>query len=1213
MSVQQIEDFSCSMKLNLLLIAKGPLNNDKKEIFDSIPGIDYLSKCFSSKFKHLNTHITYLREDKSFSNNMFFDILAYYARNSKIDISKLVICFVGQDAYDAFAEETKTIPDNFIKGTRCLRYDDKKLRINYGSLNHGKSFYLPCFVLPSLADATEELSTTLDNIYAEHINTSTNEESPYISIPDFIERLNVLRTLYKDGHIRALRLGGKVINNKIAFLELYDDFYKTLSIFNPNDNICNLASIEDKKQAGALLKEVLCEIPIYGENCNEIVNSFGPNLKEKIKFFKKEDLDELKLDRPMFKVHGNANGTASDWYKKWKDEAFNRHIAMEISKKEADRDGYADNNKYEWIYDIEVFHSDWLFVAKSVDGLNKVVCWNDPVSLKKWIKNKILIGFNNGEYDNPVITYAMVYNDLIKTKPDALTVKGFSDKIIHNETTFFSEIDSFDVPRFLSWDISFHLPFDTRRNSLKKLTMAVLNKVNYDSNVPFDIGRPLTLEERQEVEKYCEMDVDNTLALFLPDPNDVEKKKENPKHDMRTFARESYDIRWNMIVEYKMKAKSLINKAASFAGKLLCGEDAKPNSKNTWKEVDGKKVFYSIPKLAYEELKDTELLDFYIKNQTNPDYLTEKFEYHLGGDDAGHLYQFGFGGLHQALLGYGSENLVNMDVASLYPSLLVHYGLMSRGAIKNPRSYQQVYETRLHAKKTGLKLLNEGLKLILNGAIGAMLSAYNPLYDTWSNSTICVHGQLLLFILVKRLFDAGFNIVQTNTDGIMIERQADVDFMPICEKWMEETKLILEFDEIDVLQQNNVNNYYCKFSNGKVKSKGFYLSNEKFGKATSKILCNLVTKRPLLDGLTPKDFVIYKKHAVGEIYDAKTDTKLEGRSLAFVIGYPYDQRAGSYYSRSRNAREVVVKDAKGKTVMDENGNPVTEITNSISKITGFTDHMLLVDSVNQLTMEEINTQEYINLAKNLLDKKEIFGPYYDVGYVKVNEPAYLQALNAFKDNTASHPTKSGVVCQNFLFECDYLTKEEQEELIQKIEKYTYRIVWSGNRSYHIVVRLNTPVVSTKYKEIWYYLQNRILKLTGADEQANLPNKYTRVPGQINPKTGNMQTLYSENKYEFNLAKILEDLPRLGEAKKPIYAFKGKVTLDALKRHVKRQDWSEGNRFGACQKLSPALITQVSMEELLNMIPCRLEKDHKQVIRAKYHYWEKYNSFCESSE
>ena len=58
-------------------------------------------------------------------------------------------------------------------------------------------------------------------------------------------------------------------------------------------------------------------------------------------------------------------------------------------------------------------------------------------------------------------------------------------------------------------------------------------------------------------------------------------------------------------------------------------------------------------------------------------------------------------------------------------------------------------------------------------------------------------------------------------------------------------------------------------------------------------------------------------------------------------------------------------------VLDNNGNKLTELTNSESKITGFTDHMLVVDSIDDLTMEEINTREYINLAKNLLDKPGI--------------------------------------------------------------------------------------------------------------------------------------------------------------------------------------------------------------------------------------------------
>ena len=66
-------------------------------------------------------------------------------------------------------------------------------------------------------------------------------------------------------------------------------------------------------------------------------------------------------------------------------------------------------------------------------------------------------------------------------------------------------------------------------------------------------------------------------------------------------------------------------------------------------------------------------------------------------------------------------------------------------------------------------------------------------------------------------------------------------------------------------------------------------------------------------------------------------------------------------------------------------------------------------------------------------------------------------------------------------------------------------------------------------------------------------------------------------------------------------------MKALERHIKKLDWSEGNRFNACQKLSPRLISQVPMEELLKMIPdgdC-LDKDHRFVIRNKYKYYEKH--------
>ena len=1196
------QEYESELGPKLLLIAEKPLDTDNLEIFDSVKVIPYLNEIFKSKFKSAETHITYIKDENintSFTRKIFFNILYYYVKKGTLDPKQLAIAFIGQKAFDAFKEDYLAIPD--MNGIELYINEDKQIIkpaaswLNNLIKERNNDILLPYVILPDIENDYIDVSKQLDEIsFGNQIILS-----PYCDTNQILVKLQFILEAYKDQLISHFVFEGKInpTINKIEYFSIYDTYTKNTLRYCPHDELCMNDSVEIKTKFYELLTQVLTTVPVTGDNIFALSNLFP--FKDKITVINKEDIEkEDEKDNRKFEITGNLNGSEpSEWYHKWYTEVL---PTLGLMKKDLEKEGYDTRQKFEWIYDIEVFKEDWLFVAKTLDGKNKLICWNDSEKLYNWIKNKILIGFNNAAYDDVVIRHALCFPYL---KDQSLTVKKYSDALIlHGAKPQYPEMKSKSNwnPNFLSWDISFHGPFDIRRNSLKKLTMSILNKRNYDSSVSFDIPRRLTPKERLDVEKYCEMDVDNTLALFMPDPN-------NPK---RTFAKESYDIRWNMIVEYKMKAKTLINKSSSFAGKLLCGEDAKANTANTYKLIDGKKQYYAIPELAIKELSNDpigkKLLQFYLDNQSNPDYIKEKFELQLGGLDEGHKYQFGFGGLHQALIGYRSKNLVNMDVASLYPSLLVEYGLMSRGAAKNPESYKEVYHTRLKAKKEGKTLLNQGLKLILNGAIGAMLSEFNPLYDTWSNSSICVHGQLLLFILVKRLFDAGFNIIQTNTDGIMIERQEGIDFMPIAEQWMKETRLILEFDEIDTLAQNNVNNYYCKFTNGKVKSKGFYLSNEKFGKATSKILCNMVTDQPLLDGVEPRDFVLYKKHAIGEIYDGKTNTKVDGRSLAFVVGYPEDPRTQSYYSRSKNARKVIKKNEDGSNVLDEKGQPVTEIVHTISKITGFNDHMLLVDDLNTLTMNEINTMQYIAFARNLLNEADDFGPYFTADYEKVEEPDVLQALNAFKDNTIENPRNDNVYCQNLLFECDDMTKEEQEEQINKNKDLWYRVVWSGNKSYHCVVRLNKPVTATQYKKVWYYIVHKY-RLIGCDEQSNIPSKYTRVPDQINPKTGEMATLYSYDKNVLDTDKILEELPRLKSETTPFKEYTGKVDMKALMRHINKFDWSEGNRFAACQKLSPRLISQVSMDELLKLIPdgdC-LQKDHLFVIRNKYRYYEKH--------
>jgi len=139
--------------------------------------------------------------------------------------------------------------------------------------------------------------------------------------------------------------------------------------------------------------------------------------------------------------------------------------------------------------------------------------------------------------------------------------------------------------------------------------------------------------------------------------------------------------------------------------------------------------------------------------------------------------------------------------------------------------------------------------------------------------------------------------------------------------------------------------------------------------------------------------------------------------------------------------------------------------------------------------------------------------------------------------------------------------------------------------------------------LWYAIRNE-LRLIGADEQSSLQSKYTRTPGQINPKSGCEQTLYLYDKNIFDPSTLMDDLPKLKSEAKPVKEFTGELTINALEKHINKLDWSEGNRFAACQKLSPVLISQVDDETLEKMIPCTLEKDHLQVIKAKRRYFER---------
>ena len=158
---------------------------------------------------------------------------------------------------------------------------------------------------------------------------------------------------------------------------------------------------------------------------------------------------------------------------------------------------------------------------------------------------------------------------------------------------------------------------------------------------------------------------------------------------------------------------------------------------------------------------------------------------------------------------------------------MVYNGFTSRN-IPSADRFAEVYHTRLKAKQTGDKFTANTLKLILNTTYGASLATTNPLYDPLMGRSVCITGQLYILELAMRYLreTTTVRIIQLNTDGIMIS--LDEDELPtiyrINDEWQQSKSLLLEEDKIRKIVQKDVNNYVMVFENGKVKTKGAYVT-----------------------------------------------------------------------------------------------------------------------------------------------------------------------------------------------------------------------------------------------------------------------------------------------------------------------------------------------------------------------------------------------------
>lgn len=434
-------------------------------------------------------------------------------------------------------------------------------------------------------------------------------------------------------------------------------------------------------------------------------------------------------------------------------------------------------------YDFEVFKFDWLVVFYDSDQRKKIVIVNDREEFENFYnehKSDIWVGFNSKNYDQ-FIAKAILCGFDPKEVNDYLISGG-------KGWQYSQQFRKFPI---INYDVMFRID-----RGLKVLE-GFMGSMIKESSVDFNVDRKLTDEEIQETIRYCTHDVEQTIEIFIE------------KYD-------TFEATLGLLKMFDLPLSDIGKTEAMLSAKILKAV------KKTY--TDEFEVFF--PSCLRVE-KYTEVLDFFSDCYANAvkkggDIKKNFYTSGLSIDIAGVPHDFRWGGIHGARKQYHGKGIfINMDVASMYPSIMLVFDLLSRSCSKD--EYRTIYENRLKYKGEG-NPLQKPLKIVLNAVYGAMRQETSAMYDPRNGALVCVFGQVLLLDLIEKL-EPVCDIIQSNTDGILVKLRNEDDYELIDDivyEWEQRTGLSMEFDEFCEVYQKDVNNYVIIRNDGSYKSKGAY-------------------------------------------------------------------------------------------------------------------------------------------------------------------------------------------------------------------------------------------------------------------------------------------------------------------------------------------------------------------------------------------------------
>lgn len=528
--------------------------------------------------------------------------------------------------------------------------------------------------------------------------------------------------------------------------------------------------------------------------------------------------------------------------------------------------------KIVYVYDIEVFQNIFHCSVKNTETndiykfeiserknqlrelvkffkqVDKYITWGDYYTTNINIPaNVIFCGYNNLHYDNPIINYIIEYEDKLMQYNIPTICSSIFNLSKTITTSSEDNIDAWKHWKYQIWFDTFDILTMLYSNKLRVGLKEIQVTMQYPNVQEFvcDWTKPLPLEDFNSMIDYNINDIESTSELLNRCKKDV---------DLRIAIEDEYGIRVLSKDGVNIGMKILTQKYLEKTG--LTWQDIK-DLRSPMSVIPLKDVI--LPFIKY----DSPILQRVLEDMKNQIVSPGRKGYENKFVFNNLRYSVGVGGIHsvnspEIIIPRDDEMLIDIDVASLYPSMLIEYEFYPRHLDKEfLEVYKQIKDERIEAKHNGDKVKNETLKLALNGLSGNLQNKHNFCYSPFAVMQIRINGQLLLLMLAEKLTQIGCRIVQANTDGlfVLLKKDAYSKVNSICREWEQLTKLTLEEDRFKAMYQYAINDYFAITEDNKVKEKGMFITTVKLGKGlTPKIIPKAVISF-FKDGIPVEDTI----------------------------------------------------------------------------------------------------------------------------------------------------------------------------------------------------------------------------------------------------------------------------------------------------------------------------------------------------------------------